>query len=371
MSGEHIELGGSVFDLTQKVVELTRSELAFTDIHIQEGRNVMVKLPKGWASASDFPVQREDLETFLDNLEPAWRTKIDNPEGSFDKARTLTNVRLRCNAYRCGDNNSISVASRRLPIKVPALGELGLPAGVTDFVRRGKGLILTTGQTGSGKTTTQAALLDYINQSRASHIITIEEPIEYVHVEKRSIFSQREVPTNVKDFKSGLRGALRQKPDVIMVGEIRDRETMETVLHAAESGHLVLATLHTNSAESAITKVLSFFDQSEYQQRLQMLASTLTGIIAQVLVPDAAGEKFVLAYESLNNNQQIEKLIREDKISQIDSVINNTNVGNEDPLNRSLNSVLAEMVNKKVIKPTDAMMATYDQEGLREILRPK
>lgn len=209
-------------------------------------------------------------------------------------------------------------------------------------------------------------MLDYINTTRNAHIVTIEEPIEYALQRKRSIISQKEVPTDTASFASGLREALRQKPDVLMVGEIRDFDTAETVLHAAESGHLVLATMHTNNAIGAITKVLSFFPTEQREQRTATLATTLVGVIFQGLLPSENGRDFVLASEmAFNNNQQIAPFIAEpSKLHMLADFMKRK----DDNMSRTLNESLLQLVSKKMISPRDALRAAYNRLELHEVL---
>jgi twitching motility protein PilT len=232
-----------------------------------------------------------------------------------------------------------------------------------------KGIILVTGPTGSGKTTTIASMLDHLNSVRRSHIITIEEPIEYELQRKQSIVSQKEVPTDTASFSTGLREALRQKPDVLMVGEIRDFDTADTVLHAGESGHLVLATMHTNSAVSAITKLLGFFSPEQRTQRTATLANSLVGVIYQNLLPTENGEDFVLASEMIfNNNQQVAPYIADpSKMHLIADFMRRK----EDNMSRSLNEVLAQLVAKKAVNQKDAMRTAYNRLELHDMLNSK
>jgi twitching motility protein PilT len=353
-------------NLSNIVLELANSNVVFSDIHIQEEQQIKVKTPKGWQMATAEKVYRDEIEAFAEILNKDWKSAINGPSGSFDRPITLSEARLRCNVFNCGDRKQLSASIRRLPRVVPEFGNLGLPQGVIDMINRGKGLILTTGPTGSGKTTTQAALLNMINHTRAAHIITLEQPIEYVLESEKAIISQREVGNNIHDFASGLEAALRQKPDVIMAGEIRDRATMETALHAAESGHLVLATLHTNSAESSINKVLSFFGSNEIAQVREMLSSVLIGVISQALVPAITGDKWILAYEIMLNNSTIAKAIRDGKITG-----NLSSMFGKDSNDMLLNRMLLNLVAAKKIDKVAAVYAAYDVEGLRQEFKAK
>ena len=272
---------------------------------------------------------------------------------------------MRCNVFRTSGGSKVTVSIRRLPLHPIPLEKTGLPHYVKTILEATRGLILVTGPTGSGKTTTIASMLDQINATRSAHIITIEEPIEYQLQRKQSIISQKEVPTDTASFFSGLREALRQKPDVMMVGEIRDFDTADTVLHAGESGHLVLATMHTNSAVSAITKLLGFFPSEQREQRASALANSLIGVIFQNLVPTEQGDDVILAHEMVfNNNQQVAPYITDlSKVHLIAEFMRRK----EDNMSRSLNEVLAQLVAKKAVSAKDAMRATYNRLELHEM----
>ncbi|MGZ5799885.1 MAG: type IV pilus twitching motility protein PilT, partial [Burkholderiaceae bacterium] len=278
----------------------------------------------------------------------------------------LTECRLRCNVYRMASGAKVTISIRRLPLLPLPLEKTGLPHYVKTMLEASKGIILVTGPTGSGKTTTIAAMLDYLNTNRSAHIITIEEPIEYQLQRKQSIISQKEVPTDTASFSTGLREAMRQKPDVLMVGEIRDFDTADTVLHAGESGHLVLATMHTNSAISAISKLLGFFPSEQRGQRAAMLSNSLVGVIFQSLLPTENGEDFALANEMIfNNNQQIAPYIADlNKLHMISEFMKRK----EDNMSRSLNEVLSQLVTKKIVSPKDAMRTAYNRLELHEML---
>jgi len=215
----------------------------------------------------------------------------------------------------------VGIVLRLIPSKLLSFEEIGLSEEVKKVLWRPRGLILITGPTGSGKTTTLATMIDFINSTRDTHIITIEDPIEYFHNHKRSVVTQRELGVDVPSFAEGLRRALRQNPDVILVGEMRDLETMETAISAAETGHLVFATLHTNSAETSINRIVDAFPPQQQEQVRIQLASNLLMIICQALIPDVSGRGRVAAFEILVRTDAISNLIRQQKIYQIQSEI--------------------------------------------------
>lgn len=223
--------------------------------------------------------------------------------------------RFRANYYYTM-NGDLAAAFRIIPIAIPTLDDLKAPEIFKDITKREKGLILVTGPTGSGKSTTLAAMLNEINQTEHKHIITIEDPVEFVHENKRSLFSHRNVGADTKSFANGLKFSLREDPDVILVGEMRDRETISTAITAAETGHLVFATLHTNSAVQTINRIVDSFEGPEQVQVRNMLATSLYAVISQSLLPRNGGGR-VAIHEVLINNSAISNLIRENKIHQI------------------------------------------------------
>jgi twitching motility protein PilT len=303
----------------------------------------------------------------LNGIDQDWEDKI--VEGAIDRPFVLTECRLRCNVYRMSCGERVTISIRRLPLQPISLEKTGLPPYIKTMLEANKGIILVTGPTGSGKTTTIASMLDYMNANRSAHIITIEEPIEYQLTRRQSIISQREVPTDTASFSTGLREALRQKPDILMVGEIRDFDTADTVLHAGESGHLVLATMHTNSAISAITKLLGFFSGEQRPQRAASLAGSLIGVIYQSLLPTESGDEFVLASEMIfNNNQQVAPFIIDPTKMHLMADFMKRK---EDNMSRSLNEVLTQLVSKKAIGSKDAMRAAYNRLELHDMLNSK
>ena len=227
--------------------------------------------------------------------------------------------RFRVNVFY--QKQAISAALRPIPEAIPSMTELGLPESVAELSRARQGMILVTGPTGSGKTTTQASLIDRINNERACHVITIEDPIEYVHHHKRSIVDQREVGGDTHGFARALKSALRQAPDVILVGEMRDLETIQAALTAAETGHLVSATLHTNDAIQTVDRIIDVFPAEQQQQVRFQLSMCLLAIVSQRLIPKSNGEGRVLACEVLKNNTAIANLIRDAKTHQVYSVV--------------------------------------------------
>jgi twitching motility protein PilT len=238
----------------------------------------------------------------------------------LDFAYAIPNVaRFRVNCYM--QRGAVSAAFRLVPQGIPSLDELGVPAVLREFTRKPRGFVLVTGPTGSGKSTTLAAMIDVINREREDHILTIEDPIEFLHQHKRSIVNQREIGSDAENFSLGLRAALRQDPDVILVGEMRDMETISTALTAAETGHLVFATLHTQSTAQTVDRIIDVFPAEQQEQVRTQLSVALQGIVTQQLLPTADGRGRVVACEVLVPNPAVRNLIREAKTHQIYSAI--------------------------------------------------
>lgn len=307
-------------DLTAEIIQLVNSGLVFSDIHIEEDAAVMVKTPVGLEQAPNFlPVTRDDLVPTLESFDSDWAEKIKTRALNF--LVVLTNCRLRLSAYLTSRGAKINLVIRKIPLEPLKLKDTGLPESVRLLLDHNNGLILLNGSTGSGKSTSLAAIVDAINERRSAHIVTIEDPIEFMFVRNKCIFSQREIGVDVESFFQGAKDALRQRPDVIVIGEIRDKDTAETALLAAESGVLVIGTLHSNGAQQAIQKMLSYFTSVERESKVATLQSVLLGVIAHQLLPAASTSGWILASEILfNNKQQISKQIGnpEDLARQLD-----------------------------------------------------
>jgi twitching motility protein PilT len=250
--------------------------------------------------------------------------------------------RFRVNVFY--QKQAVTAAFRPIPETIPSYTELGLPEFVKEIAAAKQGLVLVTGPTGHGKTTTQACIIDIINETRAAHIITVEDPIEYVHQHKRSIVDQREVGEDTHGFAPALRTILRQAPDVIFVGEMRDLETIQSALRAAETGHLVLATLHTNDAIQTVDRVIDVFPAAQQQQIRFQLSMTLLAIISQRLLPRTDDEGRILACELLKNTTAIANLIREGKTHQVYSVLETATKDGMVTMDRAIKNLYMEGV---------------------------
>jgi twitching motility protein PilT len=297
-------------------------DAAASDVHLKLGQPPVFRRDGALAPAAGLaPLTESDLAAVLDTLTaPAPRRReLFDETGEVDIAyATSTLPRFRVNGFR--QRGAISFAFRLVPSAIAGFEELGLPAGVERLASEQRGLVLVTGATGSGKTTTLAAVIDYINRTRAQHIVTIEDPIEFLHADKQCIVNQREVGVDTADFAQALRRVLRQDPDVILIGELRDEETAHVALQAAESGHLVLSTLHTIDAAETLSRMIEFFPPEKQPQILSVLAGSLRGVVSQRLLPRAGGGR-IPAVEVMVVNARIAELIRERKVEAIPQAI--------------------------------------------------
>ena len=297
-------------------------ELGASDIHLKIGQPPMMRADGSISPIPETPPLNE--QNLLAGLEAVTRLTPErlrqfHESGDLDLAYTAEGLpRFRVNVFR--QRGAISFAFRVIPKDVPSFDKLNLPAGVGRLANEHRGLILVTGATGSGKTTTLASILDHINRTRSSHIVTIEDPIEILHPDRMSIVNQREVGIDTESFGQALRRALRQDPDTILIGELRDAETAQTALQAAESGHLVLSTLHTIDAAESVGRLIEFFPPGKQQQIRSVLAGVLRGVISQRLLPRVGGGR-VAAVEVMVMNSRIADLIRGQKSEEIHDAV--------------------------------------------------
>jgi twitching motility protein PilT len=266
-------------------------------------------------------------------------------------------ARFRCNYFL--DRSGVGAVFRQIPSKIPTMEQLGLPREIVELCWLSKGFVVVTGPTGSGKSTTLAALIDFVNGNRSDHIVTIEDPIEFVHQNKRCLINQREVGTHTRGFKRALRAALREDPDIVLVGEMRDLETIGIALETAETGHLVLGTLHTTTAASTVDRIIDQFPADRQTQIRIMLSETLKGVIAQTLCRKRGGGR-VAAFEVLMVNTAVANLIREGKTFQIPSLMQTQRQLGM----RTLNDSLLELVKSKTVDAKEAYLKAVDKSGL-------
>jgi twitching motility protein PilT len=291
-----------------------------SDLHVKVGSAPMLRLPHGLVRLERDPLSPLETQAIADGIVPVDRKEIFADRGDVDFAYSVANVgRFRANVFR--QRGSISMVLRKLRFGGPSFEEVGLPDAIRTLAQEHRGLILVTGPTGSGKTTTLAAMISYINATKPVHIVTIEDPIEVLHRDEMASINQREIGNDTEDFLSALRAALRQDPDVILIGEMRDTETVRAALQAAETGHLVLSTLHTTDATETVNRVIDFFPPYQQKQIRLALAASLRGIVSQRLVPTVTGGR-VPALEILVNTGRVAERIEDpDKTSEIKDVI--------------------------------------------------
>ncbi|WP_305038563.1 type IV pilus twitching motility protein PilT [Frigoribacterium sp. VKM Ac-1396] len=307
----------------------------------------------------DAAIVRTALESLLT---PEQQQRFDD-ELELDFAYSLSDEsRFRVNFYQ--QRGSLGAAFRLIPTEIKQLGDLGVPESVSTFAKLPRGLVLVTGPTGSGKSTTLAALIDLVNRTRADHIVTVEDPIEFMHQHKKSLVNQREVGHDTHSFAAALKHVLRQDPDVILIGELRDLETISVALTAAETGHLVFATLHTQSAAQTIDRVIDVFPPYQQDQVRTQLASTLQGVVCQTLLPKASGRGRVVATEIMMMTPAIGNLVREGKTYQIASSMQ----AGRDLGMHTMDQKLADLVNTGVVTHKAAMEKVHDREGFDRLV---
>ena len=345
----------------EELITTARSDGA-SDIHLVCGLPPKYRLDGELVSMPFAPLSEEDCEDYAREIAGEEYEKIAKI-GELDLAKTIAGERVRINLFR--QQGSVSAALRILSSRIPKLQELGLPPVVQEFSSWNKGIILVTGETGSGKSTTLAAVLDEINHTRNEHIITLEDPIEYIYTPDRCIINQREIGTDTCSYADGLRAILREDPDIILIGEMRDPNTIETALTAAETGHLVFATLHTNSATDAIDRIVGSFPAERQPQMRMELSTCLRAVLSQQLLPRKAQRGRVAACEVMVVNPAIRNLIREGKTPQMFSaMLSGASEGSV-----TMDNALIRMVREQLIDAKTAQEAAHDKEYMKKNVR--
>jgi twitching motility protein PilT len=350
----------TVDDLLERMVARGAS-----DLHVAVGSQPVVRVSGKLERLEEFPALTPD-----DSLRLLYRMMSTEQQKHLEIKRQLDLsysipglARFRVNIYF--QRESLGAAFRMIPSEIKSLEALGMPQQLHDLAKKPRGLILVTGPTGSGKSTTLAAVIDEINQNRSEHIMTIEDPIEFLHSHKRCVVNQREIGPDATSFAEALRGALRQDPDVILLGEMRDLETIATALTAAETGHLVFATLHTQDAPSTVDRLIDVFPAAQQEQVRVQIAATLQAVVTQTLVPTADGQKRVAACEILLPDDAVRNLIRQAKVEQIYSVMQtNTSRGMQ-----TLEQSLAELVMRGAVSQDMALSRSSRPEQLLGLLQ--
>jgi twitching motility protein PilT len=341
-------------------------EKGASDLHITTGTPPQLRI-----DGSLVPLKTAALSP-SDTKQLCYSVLTEEQKVQFEKSNEIdlsfgvkSLARFRANLFV--QRGAVAGVFRQIPFRISTFEELGLPPVIAQLANLNSGLVLVTGPTGSGKTTTLAAMIDKINSEQRYHILTVEDPIEFLHPNKMSVVNQREVGTDTTSFKDALRYVLRQDPDVVLVGELRDLETMEAALSISETGHLVLGTLHTNSAVQSINRILDAFPAHHQPQVRAQLSFTLQGVITQTLVPNANGPGRQMAMEIMIPNAAMRNLIREDKIHQLYSVMQ---TGQSQSGMQTMNQSLYALLRKGLISREDALIRSPEPDELEMMLRP-
>ncbi|WP_309893759.1 type IV pilus twitching motility protein PilT [Archangium sp.] len=333
-----------------------------SDLHMSSQVVPMLRIDGDMVPQEDYrPLSSDRLKAMLWTIAPDKNKKQWEETRDTDFAHETDRARFRVNVFE--DRKGIGSVMRQIPTKIMTAEDMGLSKHILDLCFLSKGLVLVTGPTGSGKSTTLAAMIDYINRNREDHIITIEDPIEFVHPNKKCLVNQREVHVHTHGFKNALRAALREDPDIVLVGEMRDLETIAIAIETAETGHLVFGTLHTNTAPSTVDRIIDQFPADRQEQIRMMLSESLKGVISQMLVKKIGGGR-VPAQEVLLCTNSVANLIREGKTFQIPSIMQTSRgMGMQ-----TLNDALLELVKKKLCEPNDAYIKAIAKGEFKQML---
>jgi len=337
-----------------------------SDLHIGEGQPPKMRVHGDIMPIRDEPISREEATRMLSEVSGPRNWEIFEQRGDLDFAYEMDEAsRFRSNYFK--QSNGYGAAFRLIPTKIATLEELGIPLVIKEFANVRGGLVLITGPTGSGKTTTQAALIDHINQNFAKHVVTIEEPIEFVHDNKQSTITQREVPENSSSFAAGLKAALREDADIVLVGEMRDLETVSLALTAAETGLLVFGTLHTNNARKTVDRMVDVFPADRQSQARAMLANSLRGVVAQLLLKRADRPGRIAVNEILIATAAVAAIIREGATQKLQDVI----VSGRAQGMQFMDDAIWALFEKGIVSPHEAFMKAIDKGRFKPLLSPK
>jgi twitching motility protein PilT len=362
--GIEMEAASKQFDFADVLTRMATEKAS--DVHLSPGFPPAIRVRGKIVGLQEYGSlsPQHTRDTVYSMLNDDQRKRFESNK-QLDLAYAVPGVaRFRVNCFF--QRGSISAAFRRIPHEIPQLEELGLPPVLDEFTRKPRGFVLVTGPTGSGKSTSLAAMLDIINRDREEHILTIEDPIEFLHTHKNCIVNQREIGADADDFALALKSALREDPDVILVGEMRDLETMSTALTAAETGHLVFATLHTQSTAQTVDRIIDVFPAEQQRQVRMQLSIALQGIVTQQLLPTADGAGRVVACEVLKPNPAVRNLIREGKTHQIYSAIQTSGAQGM----QTMDAHLAQLVRMGRITAELATQRASVPEELKRLLGP-
>src|SRR6266516_2311057 len=334
-----------------------------SDLHIGEGQPPKMRVHGEIIPIRDKPISHDEATRMLSEVCGLRNWEMLEQHGDLDFAYEMDQAsRFRSNYFK--QSNGYGATFRLIPTRIATLEDLGIPVVVKDFANVRGGLVLVTGPTGSGKTTTQAALIDYINQNFAKHVVTIEEPIEFVHDNKRSTITQREVPGDSSSFAAGLKAALREDTDIVLVGEMRDLETVSLALTAAETGLLVFGTLHTNNARKTVDRMVDVFPAERQPQARAMLANSLRGVVAQLLLKKADGSGRIAVNEILIANAAVAAIIREGATQKLQDVI----VSGRAQGMQFMDDAVWALLEKGIVSPHEAFMKAIDKNRFKPFL---
>lgn len=348
----------NINELLEKLVKIKGS-----DLHISVGCCPCFRVNGNLIHIGNEKLTPSDTEMLVKQIVSEEQLKEIKTIGDYDMSYAIKNLgRFRVNIFK--QRGSYSIAARFVRIEIPTLDEINMPSVLYEFTQKQRGLILVTGPTGSGKSTTLASMINIINQERKCHIITLEDPIEYLHKHNKSIVNQRELRNDFKSFASGLRSCLRQDPDVILLGEMRDLETMDIALTAAETGHLVFSTLHTVGAASTIDRIIDVFPTHQQQQVVIQLANVLEGVVSQQLVLDIEEKERIAAVETMVTTPAIRNLIREKKTHQIQNQIQ---TGSKFGM-QTMDSSLLKLYQEKKISQQSLLKVASDIDYVRKLI---
>ncbi len=342
----------------------TMYEKGASDLHVTTGIPPTIRIDGRLIPMPSEPLTPQDTKRLCYSILTEAQKQRFEEELELDLSFGVKGLsRFRANIYM--QRGAVAGAFRTIPFRVRTFEELGLPATIKDLCKKPRGLVLVTGPTGSGKSTTLAAMIDKINSERQEHIVTIEDPIEYLHPHKKCVINQREVNADTQSFKKALKHILRQDPDVVLIGEMRDLETIEAALTVAETGHLVFATLHTNSCVQTINRIIDVFPPYQQPQVRAQLSFVLEGVISQILLPKASGTGRVLCLELMVPNPAIRNLVREEKIHQIYSQMQ---VGQSKFGMQTMNQSLLAAFLRREITLDDAVGRSSDPDEFRNLM---
>ena len=337
-----------------------------SDLHIAEGQPPKIRTHGDIMAIRAEPISHDEVTRMLSEVCGKHNWEIFQKHGDLDFAYQMDEQsRFRANYFKQSDG--YGAAFRLIPTKISSVEELGVPVVIKEFAYLRGGLVLVTGPTGSGKTTTQAALIDFINQNFSKHVVTIEEPIEFVHENKSSIVTQREVPTDSISFPAGLKAALRQDTDIVLIGEMRDLETISLALTAAETGLLVIGTLHTNNARKTVDRMIDAFPADRQAQARAMLANSLRGVVAQLLLKRADRPGRIAVNEILIANAAVAAIIREGATHKLQDVI----VSGRAQGMQFMDDAIWELLDKGIVSAYEAFMKAIDKNRFKPFLSPE